>query len=136
MSTRLAADSSLPPPVERVGAEPHARRGAEQARRLLRGRTGWLGVRSDRLRMFFVAHHAWETYVMPTTSFVKKGGKSLFFNERFSSTVALCPLVEAEGVQGDVEVFEAVMGGASDEKGIELSPISFVRSRSPNEHPR
>jgi hypothetical protein len=62
-------------------------------------------VRSDRLRIFFVVHHAWETYVMPTTSLMKEGGRCRFFNERFSSTVALCPLVEAEGVQGDVAVF-------------------------------
>ena len=135
MSTRFAADSSLPPPVERVGAEPHARRGAEQARRLLRGRTGWFGVRSDRLRMFFVVHHAWETHVTPTTSFVKKGGRSLFFNERFSSTVAWCPLAEAEGVQGDVEVFEAVMGGTSDEKGIELASIFFRQVTVPKRAP-
>ena len=93
-------------------------------------------MRSDRLRMFFVVHHAWETYVMPTTSFVKKGGRRLFFNERFSSTVALCPLAEAEGVHGDVEVYEALMGGASGEEAIELSLVLFRQVTVPKRAPK
>ena len=99
LSTRLAGDSSLPPPVQRVGAEPQARRGAEQARRLLRGRTGWFAVRSDRLRLCRVAQPPRETYVMATTPFAQTGGRRLLFDQRFSSAVALCPLAEAEGVR-------------------------------------
>jgi hypothetical protein len=135
LSNRLVEDLSLSPPVERVGVEPHARRGAEQARRLLRGRTGWFGVRSDRLRIFFVAQHAWETYVMSTTPFVQAGGRRILFDQRFSSSVAFCPLGAAEGVHGDVDVYEVLMGGGSCEEGIELSPVLLRQVTVPKRAP-
>ena len=58
------------------------------------------------------------------------------FDQRFSSTVALCPLGTAEGVRGDVDVYEVLMGGGSCEEGIELSPVSFRQVTGPKRAPK
>ena len=73
---------------------------------------------------------------MATTPCVQAGGRRPLFDQRFASTVALCPSAEAEGVRGDVEASEALMGGASGEEGIEVSLVFFRQVTVPKRAPK